>query len=43
MFFDTHLNLFSSKSLHPDLNTKLGLNEKTSVIFFFFFTAETAK
>ena len=31
----THLNLFSSKSVHPDLNSKLGLNEKTSVVFFF--------
>jgi len=31
----THLNLFGTKSLHPDLNSKRGLNEKTSVVFFF--------
>ncbi len=31
----THLNLFTSKSLHPDLNSKPGLIEKASVVFFF--------
>ncbi len=31
----THLNLFNSKSLHPDLNSKPGLIEKAPVVFFF--------
>ena len=38
----THLNLFTSKSLHPDLNSKPGLIEKAPVAFIFL-TADAEK